>query len=82
MSVPESAALQSARAVVTVNAEVWANDLSQYCSQQVVTSVAYNSPASQQAWSSSGIGLPSSPATQLRQRVPWDLMGRQPAPST
>jgi hypothetical protein len=56
---PESAALQSARAVVTVNAEDWANDLSQYCSQQVVTSVVYNSPASQQAWSSAGIGLPS-----------------------
>jgi hypothetical protein len=58
---PESAALQSARAVVTVNAENWANDLSQYCSQQVVTSVAYDSPASQQAWSSSGFGLPSTP---------------------
>jgi hypothetical protein len=58
---PESAALQSARAVVTVDAEDWANDLSQYCSQQVVTSVVYNSPASQQAWSSSGIGLPSTP---------------------
>ena len=57
---PESAALQSARAVVTVNAESWANDLSQYCSQQVVTSVAYNSPASQQAWSSSSSGLPTS----------------------
>jgi hypothetical protein len=58
---PESPALQSARAVVTVNAEDWANDLSQYCSQQVVTSVLYNSPASQQAWSSSGFGLPSTP---------------------
>ncbi len=56
---PESAALQSARAVVTVNAENWANDLSQYCSQQVVTSVVYNSLAGQQAWSSSGIGVPS-----------------------
>jgi hypothetical protein len=58
---PESVAVQGARAVVTVNAEDWANDLSQYCSQQVVTSVVYNSPASEQAWSSSGIGLPSTP---------------------
>jgi hypothetical protein len=55
----ESPALQSARAVVTANADDWANDLSQYCSQQVVTSVAYNSPASQQAWASSGVALPS-----------------------
>jgi hypothetical protein len=61
---PESAALQSARAVVTVNAENWANDLSQYCGQQVVTSVAYDSPASQQAWTSSGFGLPSTPQPQ------------------
>jgi hypothetical protein len=61
---PESAALQSARAVITVNAEDWANDLSQYCSQQVVTSVAYNSPASQQAWSSRAFGLPSTPQSQ------------------
>ena len=59
--VPESAALQSARAVVTLDAEGWANNLSQYCSQQAVTSVVFNSPASQQAWSSSGISLPSSP---------------------
>ena len=58
---PESAALQAARAVVEVDAEVWANDLSQYCVRQVVTSVAYNSPASRQAWLSSGIGLPSTP---------------------
>jgi hypothetical protein len=61
---PESAALQSARAVVTVSAENWANDLSQYCGQQVVTSVAYDSPASQQAWTSSGFGLPSTPQPQ------------------
>ena len=61
---PESAALQSARAVVTVNAEDWANDLSQYCSQQVVTSVTYSSPASQRAWSSSGISLPSAAQPQ------------------
>jgi hypothetical protein len=61
---PASAALRSARAVVAVNAEVWANDLTQTCSQQVVTSVAYNSPASQQAWSSSGIGLPATPQPQ------------------
>jgi hypothetical protein len=59
-----SAALRSARAAVTVNAEVWANDLTQTCSQQVVTSVAYNSSASQQAWSSSGIGLPATPQPQ------------------
>jgi hypothetical protein len=61
---PESAALQSARAIVTVNAEDWVNDLSQYCSQQIVTSVAYDSPASQQAWASSGIGLRSTPQPQ------------------
>jgi hypothetical protein len=61
---PESAALQSARAVVIVNAQNWANDLSQYCSQQVVTSVTYDSPASQQAWTSSGFGLPSTPPPQ------------------
>jgi hypothetical protein len=61
---PESAALQSARAVVTVKAEYWANDLNQGCSQQVVTSVAYDSPASQEAWSSSGFGLPSTPQPQ------------------
>jgi hypothetical protein len=61
---PESAALQSARAVVIVNAQNWANDLSQYCSQQVVTSVAYDSPASQQAWTFSGFGLPSTPHPQ------------------
>jgi hypothetical protein len=59
-----SAALGSARAVVAVNAEVWANDLTQTCSQQVVTSIAYNSLASQQAWSSSGIGLPATPQPQ------------------
>jgi hypothetical protein len=59
-----SAALRSARAVVTVNAEGWANDLSQTCSQQVVTSVAYNGPASQQAWASSEFGLPSTPQPQ------------------
>ena len=61
---PESAALQSARAVVIVNAQNWANDLSQYCSQQVVTSVAYDTPASEQAWTSSGSGLPSTPDPQ------------------
>jgi len=61
---PASAALRSARAVVAVNAEVWANDLTQTCSQQVVTSVAYNSPASQRAWASSGIGLPATPQPQ------------------
>ncbi len=59
-----SAALRSARAVVAVNAEVWANDLTQTCSQQVVTSVAYNSPAGQQAWASSEYGLPSTPQPQ------------------
>jgi hypothetical protein len=59
-----SAALRSARAVVSVNAEVWANDLTQTCSQQVVTSVAYDSPASQRAWASSGIGLPATPQPQ------------------
>jgi hypothetical protein len=61
---PESAALQSARAVVTVDAENWANDLSQYCGQQVVTSVAYDNPVSQQAWTSSGVSLPSAPQPQ------------------
>ena len=61
---PESAALQSARAVVIANAQNWANGLSQYCSQQVVTSVAYDSPASQQTWTSSGFGLPSTPHPQ------------------
>ena len=61
---PASAALRSARAVVAVNAEVWANDLTQTCSQQVVTSVAYNSPVSQRAWASSGIGLPATPQPQ------------------
>ncbi len=59
-----SEALQSARAMVAVSAEVWANDLTQTCSQQVVTSVAYNSPASRRAWSSSGIGLPATPQPQ------------------
>ena len=61
---PASTALRSARAVVAVNAEVWANDLTQTCSQQVVTLVAYNSPASQQAWASSRIGVPSTPQPQ------------------
>ncbi len=61
---PDSGALRSARAVVTVNAETWANDLSQYCSQQVVTSVAFTSPASQQAWSTSEFGPPSTPQPQ------------------
>ena len=59
-----SAALRSARAVVAVNAVVWANELTQTCSQQVVTSVAYNSPAGQQAWASSEYGLPSTPQPQ------------------
>jgi hypothetical protein len=57
----KSAALHSARAVVTGTAESWANDLTQYCSQQVVTSVVYNSAASQQAWLSNGVGVPSTP---------------------
>ncbi len=61
---PESSAVESARAVVTVNAEDWANNLSQSCSQQVVTSVAYKNPASQRAWSSGGIGLPSTASPQ------------------
>lgn len=59
-----SAALRSARAVITVNAEDWANDLSQSCSQQVVTSVAYNGPASQQAWSSNQPPLSSTSQSQ------------------
>jgi hypothetical protein len=61
---PESAALQRARAVVIVNAQNWANDLGQYCSQQIVNSVEYDSPASQQAWTSSGFGVPSTPQPQ------------------
>ena len=64
--VPNPQRSDSARAVVTGTAESWANDLTQYCSQQVVTSVVYNSPASQQAWLSNGIGLPSTPQPQVR----------------
>ena len=60
----EPAAVEEARAVVTVDADVWANDLSQSCSQQVVTSVAYASPASRLAWSSSGLAPPSTPQPQ------------------
>jgi hypothetical protein len=60
----ESAALQGARAVVTVNAEEWANNLSQYCSQQVVTSVAYDTPESQQASSFGAFNLPSNPQSE------------------
>ena len=62
--VPESAAVEAARAFVTVNADVWANDLSQSCSRQVVTSVAYTSPAGRRAWSTSGAALPSTPQPQ------------------
>ncbi len=59
----QSDASRNARAVITVNAEDWANDLSQYCSQQVVTSVVYDSPASQRVWSSNS-GLSSAPQSQ------------------
>ncbi len=76
---PESAALQSARAVVTANADDWANDLSQYCSQQIVTSVTYNSPASQQAWASSRVAMPS---TQRPGAAAGSSEARLPAHST
>ena len=59
---PESAAPRSARAVLTVNAEQWANDLGQYCSRQVVVSWA-SSPANPQA-SPGQFGEPSSPQSQ------------------
>jgi hypothetical protein len=63
-SAPASAALRSARAVVLVDVEDWMNDLSQYCSQQVVSSVAYDSPASERAWSSSRSAVPSTQQPQ------------------
>ena len=59
---PESAAPPSARAVLTVNAEEWSNDLGQYCSRQVVVSWAYR-PANPQA-SPGQFGEPSSPQSQ------------------
>jgi hypothetical protein len=53
-----SGALRSTRAVVTTKAQDWTNDLSQYCSLQVVTSVTYGSPASRRAWQSNRNRLP------------------------
>jgi hypothetical protein len=63
-SVPASAELRSARAVVVVNVEDWMNDLSQYCSQQIVSSVAYDTPAGERAWSSSPSAVPSTQQPQ------------------